>query len=180
MTQSNSQPAGFLRRLLAYKIDTLFWLLPISFGIYLVTYEAKATQDLVTGIVYYLTFAIFPLIIGSIFLYPLLNSKFGGSPGKLITGLRVINNEGKYLNYKLSFFRNTVGHLFSALFFWLGYFSVIKDPEKKAWHDKAVGTNVVAVKPLWPVALLILALLLGIHFYLISQGISNISRIFRY
>lgn len=173
MNQYNLRPAGFLIRLLAFKIDFLLGLLQLSTGFYFVLTQSKTIADLVTNTLFYLTFVTLPLAFIGLFLYPWLVSKFGGAPGKLITGLQILDDKGLFLTYKRSFFRHTVGRTFAALLFGLGYFAIIKDPEKKGWHDKAVGSKVVVAKPLWPIALVTLLVLVGANYYLISSGINK-------
>ena len=68
---------------------------------------------------------------------------FGRSPGKWFFGLRIVGPDGKRdgLGWKVAFLRWLVTYA-SGLAFGLGYFAVITDPEKRAWHDQVAGTHV--------------------------------------
>lgn len=66
----------------------------------------------------------------------------GKTPGKMILGLAVYQTTGRELNLSLAFLR-TAGYLFSLAFFGLGYFWVLVNPQKRAWHDFIAGTIVV-------------------------------------
>jgi len=75
-----------------------------------------------------------------------LTSKYGGTLGKLVLGLEVLDENGKKLKKTLSIFRHTAGYLVSGTLFFLGYFWILRK-DKLAWHDLMAGTVVIKKKP---------------------------------
>lgn len=67
----------------------------------------------------------------------------GATLGKKFFGLKTITKNGGKVGWGRSLLRETVGKLLSSLVFSLGYFWVIWDKEKQAWHDKIAGTYVI-------------------------------------
>lgn len=63
----------------------------------------------------------------------------GQTPGKVLMGLRVVQTDGGRLNAWRAFVR-VIGYLVSALPLFLGFFWVIIDDRRQAWHDKLAGT----------------------------------------
>ncbi len=77
------------------------------------------------------------------FYFIFMDVKFGFTVGKKVMSLRVQNMEnGKNLSWLSAILRETIGRLISGLVFCLGYFWVLWDPKKQAWHDK-LGKSVV-------------------------------------
>jgi len=95
----------------------------------------------------------------------ILTHFFGGSLGKLLTGLRVTSESGTRLSFKRVFFRQTIGYLFAGLVLGLGFFSISKDVHKQGWHDKAIGSLVVIHQPIWYVGVLVSAAYLVLSCY---------------
>lgn len=166
--------ASFKLRLLAYVNDVNVFLI---FHVIFWFYMASATNLVQLGYSFllYLTLVLIPsFLIGALFYNPWLTTNLGGTLGKLLTGLEVVDENNQRLNYKRSFFRYTIGYGFSSIFFFLGFLSVIKDPNKQGWHDKAVGSYVIVKRKMWPVSLLILILLLIGVFYFVSGTINRV------
>lgn len=160
----NKNEAGFLVRALASMTDMALLAIPhLLFGLWIA--GSAALPQLGFSTMTYLV-VILGVSLGFAFFYPYSVSRFGVTPGKLLTGLRITDEEGQNLTLRRSLFRSLVGYSFSSLYFGLGYLSIIKDEKKQAWHDKAVGSRVWVVRPLWPLALLLLLALIGINGYL--------------
>jgi uncharacterized RDD family membrane protein YckC len=70
--------------------------------------------------------------------------------GGIIFQLRVVRADGAPLRFADSLVRGLSG-LFSFAVIGLGFFWMLKDPEKQTWHDKIAGTYVVKVPRNWPV-----------------------------
>jgi uncharacterized RDD family membrane protein YckC len=71
-------------------------------------------------------------------------SKFGGTVGKLLYGIKVVDGEtGNNISLKTALWRVTAGYTFSFQFLGLGYLKIIKHPEKLTWHDEMFNTRVV-------------------------------------
>lgn len=68
----------------------------------------------------------------------------GATLGKLVCGLRVVRDDGKFLTAGLSLFRTFVGPVISGALMNLGYIWILIDPERRSWHDMAVGSRVTA------------------------------------
>jgi uncharacterized RDD family membrane protein YckC len=171
MTEKN---AGFLVRLLAELIDILIFWMAINIAIYSLS-GAKTLAEFVSGFAVYWAAIGLPLAILSVTYKPYFTHNFGGNIGKLLTGLRVTNLEGKYLTFKQALFRYTIAYIFSLTLFGLGFWSIIKDKEKRAFHDKAVGSKVVVARNIWPMGLLILGLLIFTHAFILTQSLNKFS-----
>jgi uncharacterized RDD family membrane protein YckC len=81
------------------------------------------------------------LIIG----YPLFFwTMIGQTPGKALLGLRVARQDGRRLTLGCAALR-LAGYWLSALPLGLGFFWVLVDPRRQAWHDKLAGTHVTYI-----------------------------------
>lgn len=163
----SERPAGFLLRLLASVTDTTLLLIPhLLFGLYIA--GSRTLSELGFASMLYFIF-ITGASLGLLFLYPYMVSRVGATPGKLLTGLRITDEEGQLLSFKRSLFRTLVGYPFSSLYFGLGYFSIIKDENKQGWHDKAVGSRVWVVQTLWPLALVSAVTIISLNAFLLYR-----------
>lgn len=68
--------------------------------------------------------------------------KKGGTPGKLILGLRVVRARGGPLTWGLAMGRY-FGHMLSGLTMYVGYLMAAWDEEKRSLHDRICDTRVV-------------------------------------
>lgn len=171
---NNYRPAGFTVRLLASLVDSLILFVPHNlFWLYVVS-ASTSLGTFIYYLVLYLVFFALPwiLLVGMLYV-PWFTSKFGGNIGKLLTGLRVTNENGNLLTFRRSLFRSFIGYLFSGLLFGLGFFAIIKDKEKLGWHDKATGSKVVTVRNLWPLALVLLAGLIAVNYLILAATVNN-------
>lgn len=106
-----------------------------------------------------------------------LTARFGGSIGKLASGIKVVDENGGLLSFKMALFRNTVGYSVSALFFGAGYYWIIKDDDNLAWHDLAVGSKVVfEAKNGLVTAIATLAALIVLAAIIMSTSVSNFKK----
>lgn len=69
-------------------------------------------------------------------------TKRGGTPGKLIVGIRVIRPEGEGLSFWRGFAR-FFAQILSGWIFGVGYIMAAFDDEKRALHDRLCDTRVV-------------------------------------
>jgi len=85
------------------------------------------------------------LIVG--YLYFALFFRFGGRTlGKRLFGLKIIDLHGrKHLNLYRAIER-AHGYIVSGLYFSLGFWQVLWDPEGLTMHDKIVGTTVIRTR----------------------------------
>ncbi|MBU0569989.1 RDD family protein [Patescibacteria group bacterium] len=130
MNNSNTNNiASPTMRLFAFLIDVsiraLIFLLIIS-GIF----SASSTDKILTSL---LSSAILIVAVNTIIL-PLvqvyLTSKFGGSIGKLVCEIKVVDKQGNLLNFKRAFFRNYLGYIVSATFLHFGFILILVDKEE--------------------------------------------------
>ena len=141
--QSQYQNAGFIVRLLAFQIDKLIIWMPFFLISIFLTLNSTSTADLFVklGI---LTF-LYLFIQGILWLiYQVFTSHYwGGSLGKEAFGLTILNEKDEKLSLKESLFRFVVGYTISTLVFGLGFLWIIKDEQKRAWHDMVIGSKVI-------------------------------------
>lgn len=67
----------------------------------------------------------------------------GQSWGRKVVGLKVVSAEGGPIGFWRSLGRNLFAALISAPVLYLGFFWVIWDEQKQAWHDKVFRTYVL-------------------------------------
>jgi uncharacterized RDD family membrane protein YckC len=158
-----NKPASFTLRLLAYASEWFYLVLLNMIFILIVVSQPTLSAALVVFLVYLIIFVLNPLIIYNSIV---LTRYFGGSLGKLFTGLQVTNENGAPLTPKRIAFRQTIGYSFSSLVFGLGFFSIAKDPKKQGWHDKTVGSLVVIKHNLWPLAIIVCLIAIAGSIYL--------------
>lgn len=85
---------------------------------------------------------IFPILYFGFF-----NKYKGGTPGKLIMGLRLQNfSTGENIGFLRTILREFIGKPLSFLILGLGYFLPLANKNKRALHDFVAGTWVVTVR----------------------------------
>jgi uncharacterized RDD family membrane protein YckC len=70
-------------------------------------------------------------------LLPLTEAVAGGTPGKLLTGLRTVGSGRRSVSFGAAFVRHF------ARLVPIGYLQLSGDPQRLAWHDRASHTEVV-------------------------------------
>ena len=68
----------------------------------------------------------------------------GGTPGKLILGMRIVNEEGNYIGIPMAILRY-IGKLLSGVILGMGYLMIAFTDKKQGLHDKIAKTFVVKV-----------------------------------
>jgi uncharacterized RDD family membrane protein YckC len=69
--------------------------------------------------------------------------RYGASPGKMLFNLVVVDNKtGKGLSIRQAIFR-CIGYLVSGLPLYFGIIWILIDKNRRGWHDKIAGTQVV-------------------------------------
>lgn len=71
-----------------------------------------------------------------------LVGKFGGTPGKLALGLRIVNGDGTPVSY-LKALGRAFAFFLSALPMYIGFIMAAFDDEKRALHDRICDTRVI-------------------------------------
>lgn len=167
----NNNYASFKIRLLASLLDGVIFLL-LGIGLFYYISLQPTLPQAVYAIFLSLIILFNPLLL---FYSVLFTYYFGGSLGKLLTGLRVVSADDKRLSFKRILFRQFIGYSFSWIFFGLGYLSIIKDPQKQAWHDKSVGTVVKAKGNMLIVGVMLYILLLFVSISLFVNTVKSLS-----
>lgn len=127
---NNFRYAGFWIRFAAEILDLLIIGLPALLISVLLIFFVRIE------ILYYLVFIL--VIILSIY----LDGKFGGTPGKLILGLRIVNSEGKYIGIPTASLRY-IGKILSYTIIGIGHLFIVWEPKKQALHDKVANSYVI-------------------------------------
>lgn len=134
--------AGIISRAMALIIDTvlvsLIAFLAAATGIYLVNgFNPGASES---------ENILFPLYIVLFFLastyFVFLHGYGGKTVGKMLMGIKLINNEGDRVGFWEAFVR-WLGYYVSAAFLFAGFLWSLIDSEYQTWHDKLAGTYVV-------------------------------------
>lgn len=139
MGSTSRQYAGFWIRTLAAIIDSIIMLI-ITWPLLYLFYGADfiTSESLIKGTADVIISYIFPIVFSVV-----LWMKFGGTPGKRMLGLKVIDEQtGQYLSLGKSLLRY-VGYLVSTIALLIGFFWVAFDKKKKGWHDHIAGSIVV-------------------------------------
>lgn len=181
-----SKNSGFLARIFAALLDRVVGAL-ITLAIVLIPLQVLGIKSLFMGdlkvvalIICLLVFLRVLEIIYTLFFV----GHFGGTIGKLLFGLRIVDRDSNdAIGVKRAFYRNYLGYLFSSQFFGLGFLRIIKHPEKLSWHDELFNTKVVSLhsKVLGILSFIILPLVMGFmvfHFVLttVQPGITGIMK----
>ncbi|QQG41974.1 MAG: RDD family protein [Candidatus Woesebacteria bacterium] len=161
------------QRLLARIIDVTFsWLFPI-FLINLFS-TSTDTASMLNNLSLYLVLQVLVYPIVYIFFTSFLISRFGGTVGKLVIGIKVVLADGHLLSFWKAFFRDRIAYIVSGVLLWLGFIWILVDKERRAWHDQIAGSYVVNVnKKLVLLGILVLAAILFLEFNLVSGATSN-------
>lgn len=168
------QPAGLLLRTLAFIIDTLVVWIPLTLFLIFVT-NSQTLPELSLALSSYLILVVIPVVFSTFwYTVPLVNL-YNATLGKLITGLRVVNENGEKLTLKQNLFRHTIGYQFARMLFGFGFGSIIWDKNKQGWHDHAIGSQVIEVNKMWPLALGVLIMLIMLHIYLITASFQQLT-----
>ncbi len=132
--------AGIASRIIANSIDVVViavaaigtvWFTQVAWAI--INLEPVNSVDLPPAV----TVLIVP---GIMFLYfPLGWTLFGKTAGKAIMGLRVVRPDGRHLG----FIRAELRLFFALMLIFVGYWWILVDHRRRAWHDLIVRTVVV-------------------------------------
>lgn len=150
--------AGFASRFVALLIDGLIISLSIT-AITLATFTVQALMQLVvlieatsdwgflSSLIKALADPAPALVVLMIGLFVIIYQIFfvstaGRTPGKAFMGLRVLTTDGRKLSPLRASIR-LLGYLVSALPIFAGFFWVLLDDRRQAWHDKLAATYVV-------------------------------------
>lgn len=132
INMKNPSYGGFWIRFLAAILDGLIigipvgiigWGLAFATGVTSMTYVAQ---------------------LASVVLVVYLDGIKGGTPGKLILGMRIVNEQGNYIGIPMAILRY-IGKIVSAIILGIGYLMIAWDSKKQGLHDKIAKTFVVKI-----------------------------------
>ena len=154
--------AGFFRRyfatMLDFSINMSISFVPFLFTTFSVVeaYIKSPSSFNVISLILPIVF-LFIMPIGIFFYSWYFTHKFGGTIGKILFGLRIVDEGGSYIDKSTAFWRMTAGRAVSSSFFGLGYFWAFRKKEDLTWHDRFLGTKVLTVgNPIWGIVALVL------------------------
>lgn len=137
----HAEHAGFGIRALAFILDYLFiFIVSLCFGLIVRVFQIPWIFQWSEK---YDTLYVWILIV---FYFTIFTSIYSATPGKLICGLKVIEFNGYSPIGFLKAFSRSFCYLISSFIFGLGFWWVIWDRHKQAWHDKIVQTRVIKTK----------------------------------
>jgi len=91
--------------------------------------------------------SLFIYFLVSTFYKTFLVGKFGATLGKMITGIKVVDENGNKISYGTAFIREVlvkdIIYLVIFLISWLGYLWAFWDKKRQTWHDKIAKTIVI-------------------------------------
>jgi len=138
---------GFLRRLSAFLIDSLFLqaaaFLVTVIGILIIGSDSELPGGEIGPLLnsYYASAAVM-----CIFYFIYFHAVTGQTIGKRMLGMKVVQTTGEPMSAGAAFLR-CVGYLVSGMFFFLGFLWIAFDGRKQGWHDKIAGTLVIRGEP---------------------------------
>lgn len=163
----NSNNTGFTKRFFATLTDSYlsFAMFLLIFVIFSVTVTFSSLTELaVTGALVLSTFIFVNFVVN--YLYHIyFTAHFGGTLGKILFGIQVVDRStGAFIDTKTAFWRVTAGYIFSGAFLGLGFWKIIKHPQKLSYHDQLFNTQVKTVRN--PVGGILVLLILPVVFML--------------
>jgi uncharacterized RDD family membrane protein YckC len=137
--------SSYPTRIIAGLID---WFIPFGLTLALFTsLSASDRIDILLNQALYISITLLTVPICLNLLQAYLTGKYGGSIGKLISGLAVVDENEHFLTLPKSLFRSFIGPVISGPLLYLGYIWILLDRNHQGWHDMAIGTTVVETKP---------------------------------
>jgi uncharacterized RDD family membrane protein YckC len=146
MTQVvTARRAGFMSRLAAFAVDAIILAVVLRGTGWFLVATGKALRGLGHHLLdpIALTCTVLPLL-AAIYLVFFWRSS-GQTPGKWLMGLKVVRVGGGPVSLGRAALR-FCGYLLSALPFYAGFLWIL-GPDRRAWHDRIAGTEVVYVRP---------------------------------
>ena len=150
----NVEYAGFGIRLLAWLIDFLVLLfLSLIIGLisgffiaFLLIYVSIVSADssIVTSLSNFIS-GFIGFSVNLLYFTLFWSSKFQGTPGKILLGLKIVDANGNKISYSTALIRY-ISTIISSLLLGIGYLLIIFDGKKQALHDKFASTYVIKVK----------------------------------
>ena len=145
------RPAGFFSRLEAFILDlVVLSVLEVGGAAFIQAFlRFFQLTDMVVNLqsawqnspYYFAVSALIITIIG-IGYYTFCWTLLGFTPGKAVLGLKIVRRNGGKITFGRSLLR-FFAYWISALPLFLGFFWVLWEPNRRGWHDKIAGTQVL-------------------------------------
>lgn len=148
---SEFEPGGFRRRSVALLIDgTIYKFLwfPISLPLNIALGFIKKSPQYgsLSNQIGLQVFSVLLYLVAMFYFNGFFYNKKGGTPGKLLLGLKVVRRDtGAYLSYWQAFWRETLGRAISG-FTIVGYLWALTSRDRLAFHDLIMNTQVLHQK----------------------------------
>ena len=169
----NKMYSSFFNRLVAFMLD-IFILYVLGALVFILLLNSSNNENYIGNIILFITYILLVHGILMLLLNAYLVSKFGGTVGKLISGLNIENEDGSHLTVKQAIFREYIAKTVSFAFFGLGFFWIFKTQKKQAWHDM-ISSTVVVKKRNMIFGILSLILLIALFIYLSIVAVTSAS-----
>lgn len=168
MNKDNFKAASPGKRLLAHLIDGGVWTAILA-GLWLWAASAGTIEQLMGALLWMLIILMIGFSLGAMIYTAGMTAVFGGTIGKLLTGIEIVDSAGKRISFWRAFFRNIIGYMVSGMALWLGFIWILVDKERRGWHDMMAETMVVEKRKSGP--------LIGIIGLAVEMGIIGITGI---
>lgn len=166
--------AGFWIRWFAQLVDTMIWSANFFLAFFVLSaFGTKNVEVFIPSLLWFLLYVVFVVGLIRLFLHALLISKLGRGFGKLACGLEITNQEGVRLTYKNALFREFIAKIASNALLGYGYYMILKNPQRQAWHDSLAGTYVLKKYNGFFTGLMILILFTILNGGLVYQSVMN-------
>lgn len=164
--------ASLWARLIAFLIDTAIGL--TVFGALFLVVSTSDTQSALFSNLLRVTILVLFLSPLHILISSFFIEHFGGTIGKLLTGIEITNENGKHVSFWRALFRSLIGYSVSSVLFFLGFIWIIVDKRRQGWHDMISGTVVVVKRPslMW-LGLILLLCFITLDVWLGRQSIDQ-------
>jgi|GEM_PF-1593535 len=162
--------AGFWLRFVANFIDSMLFL-PVSWAVLYLLFSTEWS---------FFQCILFFIIISTLLdaAYEiLLTSRLGGTLGKIMLGIKVVDEKGNKLSLGMSTGRY-FSKLISCLILFIGFLMIAWDKKKQGLHDHIMDSYVVDSKNKWQnrrkyVIIIFILLILGYYIYSFSVGMRS-------
>ena len=134
--------AGFVSRMGAFAVDAVVMTLALRGAVWILHAATHVLRRFAPPVnIASLLLAIGPLL-AAIYLVAFW-TLLGQTPGKILFGLKIVTRGDAPVGFRRSLVR-LVGYVVSALPCYLGFLWIL-GPQRRAWHDRLAGTEVVYV-----------------------------------
>jgi uncharacterized RDD family membrane protein YckC len=140
---ATARRAGFMSRLTAFAVDIVILAAALRGAAWFVVSTGKALRGFESRLDFIaIAGGVLPVLV-SVYLVAFWRL-WGQTPGKWLMGLKVVRVGGAPVKLGHAALR-AVGYLLSAFPFYVGFLWVL-GPDRRGWHDRIAGTEVIYVK----------------------------------